>query len=126
MNILQKKKSFRFYGFEGVGRSKETMNEFYKLCNNNLFIDEVMRETADDSKVINNFGTKEKPFSTGMHQMYRKFCDEGKLYHFTTNYWNIPQKENGKMFGDIYGNEIQDRIIEMCNIIEFKGNSKRK
>lgn len=122
--MMQSKKNFNFYGMESITKPNEIEN-FYSLCGKSLFIDEVMRETADASKTVNNYGTKEKPFSTAMHQMYRNFCDKGVLYHFTTNYWNISGKENGQMFANTYGNEIHDRLKEMCNIIEFKGESKR-
>lgn len=122
--MLQPKKSFGFFGMESVARFGT--DDFYNSLEKSMFLDEVMRETADDSKVINNYGTKEKPFSTGMHQMYRRFCDKGILYHFTTNFWNIPNKPDGQMIADAYGNEIHDRLKEMCNIVELKGESKRK
>lgn len=123
--FLQPKKSFDFYGMESVGRGKDELEIFYKKCEKSLFVDEVMRETADDSKVVNNWGTKEKPFSTAMHQMYRNFCDKGTLYHFTTNYWELSSYPDGAMFAKTYGSEIHDRLKEMCNIIHFKGESKR-
>lgn len=119
---LQPKKNYAFFAMEGL---KDNLQEFNELTNKNLFLDEVMRETKDDSKIIVNYGTREQPFSDGIHKMYRNFCDKGRLYHFTSNYWNLADKPNGKLFAETYGAEIHDRLIEMCNFIEFKGDSKR-
>lgn len=116
-------KSFRAFHIEQLASN---IAKFKDMCKNSLFCDEVMRETKDDSKVIHNYGTKEQPFSEGVHIMYRSFCDKGKLYHFTCNYWNVSGFENGKLISDVYGSEIHDRLIEMCNFVEFKGESKRK
>ena len=122
-NIELAKKKFDIQEMDNL---KGNVQTFYEKCKTSLFCDEIMRETKDDSKIINDYGTKEQPFSTGVHQMYRSFCDKGQLYHFTTNYWNVQGYENGKLISNTYGSEIHDRLIEMCNIIEFKGESKRR
>lgn len=126
---LQRKKFFHFVGMEKLsvkeGKSLKYLEEFYLKTSNNLFCDEVMRESKGQYKEINNFGTIEQPFSVGIHQMYRNFCDKGMLYHFTTNYWHVDEYPNGDLFAKTYGNEIHDRLIEMCNIIEIKGESFR-
>lgn len=126
---MQIKKSFASIGMESLCVKQDgklhNLDKFYNYTKMNLFCDEVMRESENKDKTINNFGTIEQPFSSGLHQMYRNFCDNGKIYHFTTNYWNVKGFENGKLIADTYGNEIHDRIIEMCNIIELKGESKR-
>lgn len=121
-NVIQRKKNFSMFAIESL---KSNLDGFITLTQNNLFCDEVMRETKDDSKVIVNFGTREQPFSDGVHSMYRNFCNNGKLYHFTSNYWNVEGAENGKLISQIYGGEIHDRLLEMCNFIEFKSESKR-
>lgn len=131
MPKLQVKKSFGMVGLETLSIKENgklnNLEKFYQLAKKgNLFCDEVMRESANEYKQINNFGTIEQPFSTAMHSMYRNFTDKGNLYHFTTNYWNAKGYENGEILASVYGGEICDRLKEMCNIIEFKGESKRK
>lgn len=123
--FFKKEKVFKSFGMENLKNETATFREYISR-KANVFCDEVMRETADDRKVIVDYGTYEQPFSTGLHQMYRNYCDEGKLYHFTTNYWNVKGKENGELLSDVYGGEIHDRLKEMCNIIELKGESYRK
>ncbi len=127
---IQRQKYFKMIGMESLavkkGKSMPNLEDFYVKIENNLFCDEVMRESDNETKQINNFGTLEQPFSIGIHQMYRNFTDNGKLYHFSTNYWSLEDWPNGSYFAEIYGNEIHDRIVEMCNIIEFTGKSKRK
>ena len=123
--IFKKEKGFQTFGMENLKNETALFRQLVK-DRINLFCDEVMRETADNRKVIMDYGTSEQPFSTGLHQMYRNFCDNGNIYHFTTNYWNTPTLKNGDAIGEVYGFEIQDRLKEMCNIIELKGDSYRK
>jgi hypothetical protein len=126
-NLLKPSKSFSIFNMEALSIN-DNKTELFKALERNLFCDEVFRETKSDDKIINNYGTKEQPFSVAIHSMYRNFCDKSKLYHFTTNYWNVSGNPNGEVFSQVYGSEIHDRIIEMCNIIEVKNeiNGKSK
>lgn len=127
--LLSPEKSFTVFNMEtlSVGEGRE---QFYNYLNRNLFCDEVFRETKSEDKIINNYGTKEQPFSVGVHSMYRNYCDNGKLFHFSTNYWSVENATtkyfNGEVFSQVYGAEITDRIIEMCNIIEVKNEVNGK
>lgn len=128
---MQPKKSFRIIPMESLSIKNNkgelsNLSDFYNQTDKSLCLDEIMRESKNETRSINNFGTIEQPFSTGLHQMYRSFTQKGVLHHGTTNYWNVGEHNNGELIAKIYGNEIQDRMKEMFNIIELKGESKRK
>jgi hypothetical protein len=127
---MQPKKSFQIVAMESLSiktnKELKHLSDFYNKTDKSLCLDEIMRESANETRTINNFGTIEKPLSTALHQMYRSFTQKGVLHHGTTNYWNTGNEENGTLFGKIYGNEIQNRCIEMFNLVELTGESKRR
>jgi DNA replication protein DnaC len=64
------------------------------------------------------FGNEICPAAYVIARRYDLFCRYGIKTHITTNL-NFEEIEK------IYGDRISDRLKEMCNIIEFKGISRR-
>ena len=77
-------------------------------------IDELGRET----KVVDNYGTKLDVISQVLQDRYVLWQSKGVITHLITNL-------DFEELGNRYGEFIKERIIEMCNVIEFKGESKR-
>lgn len=75
-----------------------------------MFIDDLGREP----KEVTHFGTQALPLIDLMSIRY----DTGAITLATTNF-------NGAKLTEFYGEAIYDRFIEMFNIIEMKGASKR-
>lgn len=77
-----------------------------------LFIDDVGTEQVE----INNFGTKELP----IYEIFnRRYLDRRFLMFITTNLKPSQMEER-------YGDRVRDRIKEMFNVIQIKGESRRK
>jgi len=68
-----------------------------------------------ESKIVKYFGTEIKPFEEIIMSRY----DKGRHILISTN-------KTLDEIGFEYGHHIYDRIKQMCYIVQFKGNSKRK
>ncbi len=88
------------------------LEEFYepRCC---LFIDELGREPNP----ANNFGTKMDVI---------QFLLQMRYDHRRTSVTHISTNLGLEQIGEIYGNYIADRCLEMFNFIEFKGESLRR
>lgn len=77
-----------------------------------LFIDDVGVEPAD----VKSYGNQMYPFA----EIVRARYDAGLPIVITTNL-KYPEE-----FAKVYGDRVADRLREMANSLEFKGNSFRK
>lgn len=77
-------------------------------------IDELGREP----KIVDNYGTKLDVLSQVLQDRYVLWQSKGVITHLITNL-------DFEELGNRYGEFIKERIVEMCNVIEFKGQSKR-
>lgn len=84
------------------------LNGWYEF----LFIDDVGTEPVD----VKSYGNQMYPFA----EIVRARYDAGLPIVITTNL-DYPEE-----FAKVYGDRVADRLREMANSIEFKGNSYRK
>lgn len=75
-------------------------------------------ELGREPKTVNNYGTSMDVMSQVLQDRYLLWQKNGTLTHFVTNMSFDEIKER-------YGEFIQERIVEMCNVIAFKGKSRR-
>jgi len=85
--------------------------EMINLKRVNIFIDDLGKEP----NLVKNYGTAEKPIAELFY--YRSRYNS---FTFATANYNMER------FAEFYGSSIADRFIEIFNIIEIKGESKRK
>ena len=86
-----------------------------KYSMHDMYIDDLGRERT----TVANFGDKNiTPLHDLIHFRYEVFIKSGYKTHISTNLGFKELKER-------YGIPIADRIKEMCNVIEFKGESLR-
>jgi DNA replication protein DnaC len=76
-----------------------------------LYIDDLGKEPNH----VNNYGTDEKPIAELFY--YRSRC---KVFTFGTANYNL------ESFAKFYGTSTVDRFKDIFNIVELKGESKRK
>lgn len=93
---------------EKTGDFESMLDGWYEF----LFIDDVGVEPAD----VKSYGNQMYPFA----EIVRARYDAGLPIVITTNL-KYPEE-----FAKIYGDRVADRLREMANSIEFKGNSYRK
>lgn len=87
--------------------------------------------TASNPPRVNHFAfddlgveTNKKFFGNEINPMGEIICDRydrakwGCVTHFTTNL-------TMEQIAEVYGDRVQDRVIEMCNYVVMKGNSRR-
>lgn len=75
-------------------------------------------ELGREPKVVDNYGTKMDVISQVLQDRYVLWQSKGVITHLITNL-------DFEELGNRYGEFIKERIVEMCNVIEFKGESKR-
>lgn len=80
-----------------------------------MYIDDLGRERT----TVSNFGDKINPLHDLIHYRYDVYINRGYKTHISTNLSFTEIEER-------YGVPIADRIKEMCEVIEFKGESLRK
>lgn len=79
-----------------------------------ICIDELGREP----RTVDNYGTKLDVISQVLQARYLIWQNSGVLTHFITNLSFAELKS-------VYGDFIEERIVEMCNVIELNGKSRR-
>lgn len=79
------------------------------------YIDDI----CSKNEIVKNYGTEIKVIEQLVSIRYNIYQKYSLLTHFSTNVY----PENMK---DYYDNRTIDRLKEMCNVIELKGESRRK
>jgi len=89
-------------------RRSDDLTHYYQRP---LIIDEIGR----DSNNIKVFGTDREPITEILNKRYTN-----DTITFATSNYNLDE------LGKKYGHHIQDRLVEMFNVIELPGGSRRK
>jgi DNA replication protein DnaC len=91
--------------------TKEILEDSQQHNKRHLYIDDLGKEPNN----INNFGTNEKPIAELFYYRSRY-----KVFTFATANYNL------ESFAEFYGTSTVDRFKDIFNIVELKGESKRK
>lgn len=106
--------------YEDCKEAHDRKTFWHSITRGNCLFDDVKTE-----REASNFG-KVNLFKDIIEKRYML---KESVTHITCNYHNdYPNDLSAGLdeFGTIYGGRAYDRLFEMCNIIEFKGNSFRK
>lgn len=99
----------------------ELANEFLaegeiKIRGGNYFFDEMGMDTREK---VTYFGNTHNIANDIILTRYNEFIDKGHITHFTSN-------KKMEYLKEYLGGREYDRLHEMCNVIELRGESRRK
>lgn len=104
----------KYITYHGLSRYDENENVISDNTKN-LMIDDI---GSEPQKVV-SFGTELKLIPTLIETRYNLWIEKGNLTHFTSNY---PLEA----LQDLYGKRTVSRLREMCNIVKYEGEDRRK
>jgi len=86
--------------------------------------DDLGKEIKDLQQAF-HFGSKINVMENILDSQYEHFQNSGKIIHATSNY-PLLTSNSIRPYEKFYGKYIDDRLIQMFNVIYFKGKSRRK
>lgn len=93
--------------------------ECYISSNGREFPTILIDDIGSGIEIVNYFGNQSNIIAEILLERYEIFTRHGKLTHITTNL-NADEIENR------YGDRVRSRMREMFNVLELKGNDRRK
>lgn len=115
---LRLRKQFGFVNLSeeyDIARNEKNCDRLPMLVQKNKCFDEFLQETGD----VNSFGNKIDLNKAIIAARYIKNQKHGQLTHFISN--KTPEECE-----QLLSAHISDRIMELCTIVQWEGESKRK